>query len=151
MKTKVLVLLGFCLIIGILVSYPKRQAPPPEPGSIRPINSNLKVALKKDSSGNITESTEFGDDGILKRKTTYNGARPDKSQTFDASGKLKSQDSFSYDASGKLTAVFRTTANGEVMQMVYSYDESGKETGRRLIDFSGREVPLEKQKEVWGD
>ena len=151
MKTKALVLLGFGLIIGILVLYPKRPAPPPGPVSIQHTNSNSKVAFKKGPSGNVTERTEFNDDGTLKAKTIYNGARPDKSQIFDASGKLKSQDSFSYDASGKLTAVFRTTSNGEVMQMVYSYDESGKETGRRLIDFSGREVPLEKQKEVWGD
>jgi hypothetical protein len=145
---KATLLLGLCFIIGILVVYSNRH-PSDSAVSVEPTNSFAKHTSESNSDGDVAERIQPKAD--VRIETNYTGNRIDRVQTFDAEGKLRSRDTYSYDGSGKVFAVVRMNSNGEVMKMLYFYDENGNQIWRRLIDSSGHEVPLEKQKEVWGD
>jgi hypothetical protein len=144
---KIKLLIGICLglAVGILVWRLKPTVNVPH------VDQAPEAKVTTDASGKVTERIEFTGGKEVRRKTTYKQDRPDSIQTFDAKGTLRSQDTCSYDANGKLSQVRRVTHDGSVLQMTFTYDENGNESSRRLIDSTGNEVPLEKQKEVWGD
>src|SRR5262245_27325297 len=145
LKTRVLIVIGCILLSGFLFWHLRPHTPS------RSADQPSKVKQTTDPSGKETERVEVTPVGELRRKTTYKQDRPDTIQTFDAQGVLRSKDSCIYDDTGKLTSMNRVMPNGNTLQMLFYYDENGKELRRKVIDPGGREVPLEKQKEVWGD